>query len=192
MRKTRPKIAARGTGPKSRLSCASLRLSPRTKYCFGPRWVAGKGVGRDVVSLSPVDEDTAAATDDGIAGDADHTLGQVEIACVRVGRDRAAKLATGVDDHDLSPVRVAEVVREALADRAAITGRKGWEPCLRPCRRRPARGDRSARAPRRRRRARRPSRPVSSTRLRRKRDLTPFCRNHPPSAVRPPADAATA
>jgi len=34
----------------------------------------------DVVGLLPVDEDTTVATDDGVAGDADHTLAEVQIA----------------------------------------------------------------------------------------------------------------
>jgi hypothetical protein len=64
----------------------------------------GEGGGWDVVGLSSVDEDASVATDDRVAGDADHALCQVEIACVWVGCDRAADVASCVDDREFSPM----------------------------------------------------------------------------------------
>ena len=126
MRKTRPKMAARGTGPKSRLSCDSLRLSPRTKYCFVPRRVEGNGAVAMSSAFCSVDEDASAATDHRVTGDADHTLGEVEVACVWVRCDRAADLTSCVNDHDLAPVWVAKVVRKTFGKIAAVTCRDRW------------------------------------------------------------------
>ena len=60
-------------------------------------------------------------------GDADNALCEVEIACVRVNRDGAAEIGTGVNDEQLAPVRVAELVGEALGDVAAVAGRDRWD-----------------------------------------------------------------
>ncbi len=98
-------MALRGTGPKSRLSSEE------------------EGSGWDVVGLSSIDEDAFVATDDRVARYADDTFGEVEIACVRVGRDRAADVASRVDDHELSAVRVAEVVGEPFGEGAWVAWR---------------------------------------------------------------------
>jgi hypothetical protein len=91
-----------------------------------PEMGRGKGVGWEVVGLASIDEDASVATDHSVTGDANHTLGEVEITCMRVRCDRAAKLATGVNDDDLSPMRVAKVVREALGESATVTCRERW------------------------------------------------------------------
>jgi hypothetical protein len=56
------------------------------------------------------------AGDDRVARYADDTLGEVEVACVRVGCVRAADMASRVDDGELSAVRVAEVVGEPFGE----------------------------------------------------------------------------
>jgi hypothetical protein len=87
----------------------------------------GEGRGWDVVGLSPIDEDAFVAIDDRVAGDADYTFGEVEIARVRIGRDGAAKIDAGVNDDHFASLRIAKVVREALGEVAAVAGRDRWD-----------------------------------------------------------------
>src|SRR5215831_16931199 len=63
---------------------------------LGPEVSREERSGRDVVGLSSVDEDALVATDDRVAGYGDDTLGEVEVACMRVGCDGAADVATGM------------------------------------------------------------------------------------------------
>ena len=51
---TLPKIASRGTGPKSRLSSAAARLSPRTKYSPVGTVTALKGAVRMLSTANPL------------------------------------------------------------------------------------------------------------------------------------------
>ena len=67
----------------------------------------------DVVGLRPVDEDTPAAADNGVARNADHALLQTS-GRVRIGSEHSAELATGGEDDDLPTMRVSETVGEPL------------------------------------------------------------------------------
>jgi hypothetical protein len=67
----------------------------------------------DVVRLRPVDEDTPATADNGVARNADHALLQTS-GRVRIGSERATELTTSVEDDDLPTMRVSETVGEPL------------------------------------------------------------------------------
>jgi hypothetical protein len=82
----------------------------------------GEGSGWDVVGLS-IDEDALVATDDRVARYADDALGEVELACMRVGCDGSAKVRTSMNDDELSPMRIAEVVGESFGEGAWVARR---------------------------------------------------------------------
>jgi hypothetical protein len=52
-----------------------------------------------------VDVDVSVASDHRVAGNPDHTLDEVEIACVRARRDGATRIDTYVNDDHLASVR---------------------------------------------------------------------------------------
>ena len=83
-------------------------------------------------------------THDHVAGDPDDPLGQVEVARVRIGCDQAAETPSRVDDDQPLPVRVADVVGEALGKTTDRCRPGSWAHCLPRVHRRPVPGGPSA------------------------------------------------
>ena len=123
---TGPMNALRGTAPHVRESHEPSRLSPITKYSFGPRRghvfvTRVAGVEREIrlVQLLAVDVEEARALRHLLAGKPDHAL-QVRAA---LGAE-LARAGGRMEDRDLVALRIAEPVDD-LRDEHAVVERRG-------------------------------------------------------------------